>query len=75
MDADPNFLSPRAFKIASYALCGFGNISSVGINIGVLSAIAPKRAADIVKLAPSALLTGILVTLSSAAIAGIVSAD
>lgn len=37
-----------------------------------MSALAPKRAADIVKLTPSALITGVMVTLSSAAIAGIV---
>lgn len=71
----PNPLSKRAEVIVSYALCGFGNLSSVGINIGVMSAIAPKRSAEIVRLAPSALITGILVTLSSAAVAGIVSSD
>lgn len=65
--------SQRAFTIVSYALCGFGNFSSVGINIGVMSAIAPRRSAEIVRLAPSAFVTGILVTLSSAAVAGIVS--
>lgn len=68
-------ISPRGQKIVTYALCGFGNLGSLGINIGVMSAIAPKRRIDIVKLAPSALITGIFVTLSSAAIAGIVSAD
>ena len=36
-------LSPRAYLITSYMLCGFGNISSMGINIGILSALAPKR--------------------------------
>jgi CNT family concentrative nucleoside transporter len=65
-------LSPRAYLIAKYALCGFGNIGSLGINLGILAALAPKRAGEIVRLLPSALLTGILVTLSSAAIAGIV---
>lgn len=73
LQASPNPLSRRAFNIASYALCGFGNFGSVGINIGVMSAIAPKRASEIARLAPSAFVTGILVTLSSAAIAGIVS--
>ncbi|UZJ52969.1 hypothetical protein CBS101457_002289 [Exobasidium rhododendri] len=71
----PSPLSQRATTIASYALCGFGNIGSVGINIGVMTAIAPKRSGEIVRLAPSALITGILVTLSSAAVAGIVSSD
>ncbi|PWN37238.1 uncharacterized protein FA14DRAFT_159381 [Meira miltonrushii] len=68
-------LDPRAVKIVTYALCGFGNLGSLGINIGVMSAIAPKRKMEIVRLAPSALITGVFVTLSSAAIAGIVSAD
>jgi CNT family concentrative nucleoside transporter len=72
IQASTDPLTTRGFLIASYTLCGFGNIGSVGINIGVMSAIAPSRSADIIKLAPSALITGILVTLSSAAIAGIV---
>lgn len=69
--ADP--LSPRAYLITKYALCGFANIASMSINIGVLSAMAPKRKSDIVRLTPSALVTGALVTLSSAAVAGIVA--
>lgn len=68
-------LSDRAIKIATYSLCGFGNFSSVGINIGVMSAVAPLRKNDIVRLAPSAFVTGVFVTLSSAAVAGIVSAN
>lgn len=68
-------ISPRGQKIVTYALCGFGNLGSLGINIGVMSAIAPKRKAEIVRLAPSAFVTGVLVTLSSAAIAGIVSSE
>lgn len=66
-------LTPRGYLIAKYALCGFANIASQGINIGILSAMAPKRSKDIIRLTPSALVTGALVTLSSAAIAGIVA--
>ncbi|PWN27391.1 hypothetical protein BDZ90DRAFT_232369 [Jaminaea rosea] len=69
----PNPLSPRGYLITTYALCGFANIASMSINIGVLSAMAPKRKSDIVRLTPSALVTGALVTLSSAAVAGIVA--
>ncbi|KAK0567055.1 hypothetical protein OC861_002926 [Tilletia horrida] len=64
-------ITPRGRIIATFVLCGFGNLGSLGINIGVLSALAPSRGADIAKLAPRALLTGILVTCSSAAIAGL----
>lgn len=66
-------LSARAHLITTYSLCGFANIGSIGINIGVMSALAPKRRDVIVKLAFSAAVTGALVTLSSAAIAGIVA--
>ncbi|KAG8941264.1 hypothetical protein FRC00_012447, partial [Tulasnella sp. 408] len=51
-------LSPRGYTIASYALCGFANIGSVGITVGVLSALAPGKAKQIIKLAPSAMICG-----------------
>lgn len=63
-------LSPRSELIATYAVCGFGNISSVGIQIGVLSTLAPGRAGRVAKVAISALISGIFATLSSASIAG-----
>lgn len=63
-------LSPRAFVIASYALCGFGNLGSLGIQIGVLSALAPSRAKVIAKIAPSALMCGFIATMQTAGIAG-----
>lgn len=65
-------LSPRSKLIATYSLCGFGNIGSLGTQIGVLSQIAPGRSGDVSRLAISALLTGVLSTLSSASIAGLV---
>lgn len=65
-------LSPRSQLIATYSLCGFGNIGSLGTQIGVLSQIAPGRAGDVSRLAVSALITGVLSTLSSASIAGLV---
>ncbi|TAQ89179.1 hypothetical protein B7494_g2491 [Chlorociboria aeruginascens] len=63
-------LSPRSRLIATYALCGFGNISSIGIQTGVLSQLAPGRSGAVAKVALSALITGIIATLSSASIAG-----
>ena len=74
---DPTFasLSPRSTLIATYSLCGFGNIGSLGTQIGVLSQIAPGRAGDVSRLAISALITGVLSTLSSASIAGLVIQD
>ncbi|KAF8316376.1 hypothetical protein DL93DRAFT_2056397 [Clavulina sp. PMI_390] len=70
IQAGSNPLSQRAFIIASYALCGFGNLSSVGIQIGVLSALAPSRGKIIAKIAPSALLCGVIATMQTAGIAG-----
>ncbi|KAK2801918.1 hypothetical protein FQN51_005067 [Onygenales sp. PD_10] len=64
-------ISPRSRLIATYALCGFANIGSLGNQIGVLSQIAPGRAPDVTRVALSAMLTGALSTLSSASIAGL----
>ncbi|KAI5921515.1 H+/nucleoside cotransporter-like protein [Camillea tinctor] len=63
-------LSARATLIATYACCGFGNIGSLGTQIGVLTQISPERGGDVSRLAPSALISGIVSTLSSAAVAG-----
>jgi len=65
-----NPLSLRAYTIASYALCGFGNLGSLGIQIGVLSALAPSRGKTIARLAPSALFCGFISTMQTAGIAG-----
>jgi len=69
--ADPTFISERAQLITRYALCGFGNIASGGIQLGIMTALAPNKGPNIVRLIPRALLTGILATLSTAAVAGI----
>lgn len=68
-------LSPRSRVIATYALCGFGNIGSLGTQIGVLSQISPGRSGDVSKLALSALISGVFSTLSSATVAGLVIVD
>lgn len=79
VDEDPkspyHTLSPRSRLIATYALCGFGNIGSLGTQIGVLSQISPGRSGDVSRLALSALITGVFSTLSSASVAGLVVLD
>ncbi|MCJ1454106.1 hypothetical protein MMC28_004456 [Mycoblastus sanguinarius] len=73
LQTDPAYadLSPRSRLIATYALCGFANIGSLGTQIGVLSQIAPGRSGDVSRLALSALIAGALSTLTSASIAGL----
>jgi len=64
-------LSVRAFTIASFALAGFANISSVGIQIGGIGALAPDRKHDLARLGFRAMLAGTLANLMSATIAGL----
>jgi concentrative nucleoside transporter, CNT family len=73
--ADYANLSPRSRLIATYAVCGFGNFSSVGIQIGVLSQLAPGRSGRVAKVAFSALCSGVIATLTSASIAGMLVTD
>ncbi|KAH8591774.1 Na+ dependent nucleoside transporter C-terminus-domain-containing protein [Bisporella sp. PMI_857] len=68
-------ISQRSRLIATYACCGFGNISSVGIQIGVLSQLAPGRSGRVAKVALSALISGVIATLTSASIAGMLIVD
>ncbi|KAL9586192.1 MAG: hypothetical protein Q9212_001063 [Teloschistes hypoglaucus] len=77
LQTDPVYadLSPRSRLIATYALCGFANIGSLGTQIGVLSQIAPSRSGDVSRLAVSALIAGALSTLTSASIAGLLVTD
>ncbi|MDX2192956.1 MAG: nucleoside transporter C-terminal domain-containing protein [Gemmatimonadales bacterium] len=64
-------LDPRSFTIASFALAGFANIASVGIQIGGIGALAPERRGDLAQLGFRAMLAGTLANFLSAAIAGI----
>ncbi|CAA7259231.1 unnamed protein product [Cyclocybe aegerita] len=66
----PNPLSLRAYTICSYGLCGFANLGSLGIQIGVLGALAPSRSKIIAKIALSAMICGFLSTLQTAGIVG-----
>ncbi|PSN66871.1 sodium/nucleoside cotransporter 1 /nucleoside cotransporter 1 [Corynespora cassiicola Philippines] len=68
-------LSPRSRLIATYAICGFGNIGSLGTQIGVLSQISPSRSGDVSRVALSALVSGVISTLTSASIAGLIVTD
>jgi concentrative nucleoside transporter, CNT family len=56
--ASNNPLSYRAWVITQYSLCGFANLGSVGIQVGVLSALAPSKAKTISRLALSAMICG-----------------
>lgn len=64
-------LSPKAITIATYALCGFANFSSIAIQIGGISPLAEDRRSDIAKFGLRALLGGTIATLMTATIAGI----
>lgn len=64
-------LSPKALAIASFALCGFANFSSVGIQIGGIGELVPERRKDLAKLGMKALLCGTLASYLSACLAGI----
>ena len=64
-------ISERTAIIASYALCGFANFGSIGIQIGGLSSIAPSRRSDLAKLAFKAMIGGALASWITASIAGI----
>jgi concentrative nucleoside transporter, CNT family len=61
-------IDPRSFTIATYALCGFANLSSIGIQIGGIGALAPTRKDDLARLGFRAMLAGTMANLLSAAI-------
>jgi len=64
-------LSPKTITIVSFALCGFANFSSIGIQVGGISQLAPGRRGDLARLGFKALICGTLASYLSAAIAGI----
>jgi CNT family concentrative nucleoside transporter len=61
----------RSFVIASFALCGFANLSSIGIQLGGIGALVPERRHDLARLGIRALLAGTLANYLSACIAGV----
>ncbi|MCR4440498.1 MAG: nucleoside transporter C-terminal domain-containing protein [bacterium] len=66
-------LSPRATLIATYALCGFANFSSIGIQIGGIGALAPNRRPELAKVGLRAMIAGALASWMTATIAGLLS--
>jgi CNT family concentrative nucleoside transporter len=64
-------LAPRSFTIATYALCGFANLGSIGMQIGGIGALVPERRNDLAKLGFRAMFAGTMANLISASIAGI----
>jgi concentrative nucleoside transporter, CNT family len=63
-------LDPRSFVIATFALCGFANLSSIAIQIGGIGALAPSRKSDLARLGLKAMFVGTLANFMSACIAG-----
>jgi CNT family concentrative nucleoside transporter len=66
-------LDPRTFTIATFALCGFANFSSIGIQIGGIGALAPEQRPQLAKFGIRAMLAGTMANLLSASIVGIFS--
>jgi CNT family concentrative nucleoside transporter len=71
LGAQKAVLSPRSFTIATFALCGFANLGSIGMQIGGIGALVPERRKDLAKLGVRAMLAGTMANLISASIAGI----
>jgi len=71
LGAQKAVLSARSFTIATFALCGFANFSSIGIQIGGIGALAPNRRNDLARLGMRAMLAGTMANLMSASIVGI----
>jgi CNT family concentrative nucleoside transporter len=64
-------LDPRSFTIATFALCGFANLSSIGIQIGGIGALIPERRNELARLGLRAMLAGTMANLMSASIVGL----
>jgi CNT family concentrative nucleoside transporter len=63
-------LDPKSFVIATFALCGFANLSSVAIQIGGIGGLAPSRKSDLARLGLKAMMAGTMANFMSACIAG-----
>jgi concentrative nucleoside transporter, CNT family len=68
--SDGSTLSPRAAKMAAYALCGFANFASIGIQIGGIAPLAPERKPEIARLALRAMIGGACASWMTATVAG-----
>jgi CNT family concentrative nucleoside transporter len=69
--ADRNFISPRSALIATYALCGFANFASIGIQVGGIGLMAPTRRAELSRIGLLAMTGGGLASLMTAAVIGV----
>jgi CNT family concentrative nucleoside transporter len=69
--AIPDYMTPRSYMLAAFALTGFANFSSVGIQLGGIGAMAPNRRPDLARLGMRALFVGFTATLLNAAVAGV----
>lgn len=69
--ADGGNLSTRSELMLSYALCGFANLGSLGIMIGGLGSMVPERKAEIIEMGIASIWVGLLATLLTAALAGV----
>jgi CNT family concentrative nucleoside transporter len=63
-------LDPRSFTIATYALCGFANFSSIAIQVGGIGSLAPERRSEMARIGFRAMIGGLLASYTTAAIAG-----
>ena len=70
LGAEKALLDPRSYTIATFALCGFANLSCIGVQIGGIGALAPHRKPDMARLGIRAMLAGTMANLMSASIAG-----
>lgn len=68
--ATPDYMTERSYRLAAFALTGFANFASVGIQLGGIGALAPDRRHDLARLGGRALFVGFVATLLNAAIAG-----
>jgi CNT family concentrative nucleoside transporter len=73
--AQPGTMTKRSYRLAAFALTGFANFASVGIQLGGIGAIAPERRHDLARLGGRALFVGFVATLLNAAIAGVLIDD
>ena len=71
LGAEKATLLPRSFTIATFALCGFANLGSIGMQVGGIGALVPERRNDLARLGVRAMLAGTMANLISASIAGI----
>ncbi|ELV09790.1 sodium/nucleoside cotransporter 2 isoform X1 [Tupaia chinensis] len=71
IEGEKQWISERAEIITTFSLCGFANLSSIGITLGGLTSMIPSRKSDLSKVVISALLTGVCVSLISGCMAGI----